>query len=387
MSLSVPLLTSLLSLSLPLLTSLLSLSLLLLTSLLSLSLPLLTSLLSLSLPLLTSLLSLSLPLLTYVFLPYTDCVHFLYPLVPDVLVLCLFLSLVHTPYPCSPPLHLPICCLSPLDLLPLPPPPPPLACCWDVKQPTTAHPPPLRSFIYPFFLLLFFFFFFFWSPLLISTSWSSSLPLPIHCSSPLHLSNSFFLLAPRYSLFLILLYALFPLPRLSSALLLSLAPFGVSYPRRPYPSPTFPQVPSPTGVYLAEDLGPVSRRPTTVKWRQFSQSNRHSTIGTRQTQYHEALPSSANDEVRCDCTFTDDGNASWCLVCRVPMVEWRLDCENCRHLTVVGLHDTGPWFRSNFLCGPFSRWSHTFDLTRRVKCSNDPYSPYLQVFFTVISIA
>ena len=24
------------------------------------------------------------------------------------------------------------------------------------------------------------------------------------------------------------------------------------------------------------------------------------------------------------------------------MVEWRLDCENYRHLTVVGLHDTGP---------------------------------------------
>ena len=38
----------------------------------------------------------------------------------------------------------------------------------------------------------------------------------------------------------------------------------------------------------------------------FSQSNRHSTIGTRQTEYHEALPSSANDEVRCGCTFTDD---------------------------------------------------------------------------------
>ena len=30
-------------------------------------------------------------------------------------------------------------------------------------------------------------------------------------------------------------------------------------------------------------------------------------------------------------------------VCRVPMVEWRLDCENCRHLTVVDLHDTGSW--------------------------------------------
>ena len=22
---------------------------------------------------------------------------------------------------------------------------------------------------------------------------------------------------------------------------------------------------------------------------------------------------------------------------------WNVDCENCRHLTVVGLHDTGPW--------------------------------------------
>ena len=39
-------------------------------------------------------------------------------------------------------------------------------------------------------------------------------------------------------------------------------------------------------------------------------SNRHSTIGTRQTEYYEALPSSANDEVMCDCTFADDGNAS-----------------------------------------------------------------------------
>ena len=87
--------------------------------------------------------------------------------------------------------------------------------------------------------------------------------------------------------------------------------------------------------------GPVSWRPTTVKWRQFSQFNRHSTIGTRQTEYHEALPSSANDEVRCDCTFADDGNAPWNSVCRVPIVEWQLDCENCSHLTVVGLHDTG----------------------------------------------
>ena len=76
-------------------------------------------------------------------------------------------------------------------------------------------------------------------------------------------------------------------------------------------------------------LEPVSWRPTTAKWRQFSQSNRLSTIGIRQTEYHEALPSSANDEVRCDCTFADYGSASWYSVCRVPMVEWRLDCEDC----------------------------------------------------------
>ena len=47
----------------------------------------------------------------------------------------------------------------------------------------------------------------------------------------------------------------------------------------------------------------------------------HSTIGTRQTEYHEALPSSVNDAVRCDCTFADDGNASRYWVFRVPMVE------------------------------------------------------------------
>ena len=41
-------------------------------------------------------------------------------------------------------------------------------------------------------------------------------------------------------------------------------------------------------------------------------------------------------------SFDDDDNASWYTVCQVPMVEWRLDCENCRHLTVVGLRDTGP---------------------------------------------
>ena len=88
--------------------------------------------------------------------------------------------------------------------------------------------------------------------------------------------------------------------------------------------------------------GPVSWRLMTAKWWRFSQSSCHSTIGTWQTEYHEALPLLVNDEVRCDCTFANDGSASWYWVCWVPMVEWRLDCENCRHLTVVGLYDTGP---------------------------------------------
>ena len=89
--------------------------------------------------------------------------------------------------------------------------------------------------------------------------------------------------------------------------------------------------------------GPVSWRPATVKWRQSSQSNRHSTISTWQTKYHEALPSLANVQSHLTSSFANDGITSWYLVCRVPMVKWQLDCENCRHLTVVGLHDTGPW--------------------------------------------
>ena len=103
---------------------------------------------------------------------------------------------------------------------------------------------------------------------------------------------------------------------------------------------------------LDGDQGPVSWRSTTAKWRQFSQSNRHSTIGTRQTQYHEALPSSADMQSHLTMSFTDDGNASWYSVCRVPMVEWRLDCEDCRHSTVVGLRDTGPWCRFTARCLP-----------------------------------
>ena len=96
------------------------------------------------------------------------------------------------------------------------------------------------------------------------------------------------------------------------------------------------------GAIARAEQWSVSWRPTTVKWRQFSQSNRHSAINTRQTQYHEALPSSVNVQSHLTSSFANDGNASWYWVCRVPMVEWRLDCENCRHLTVVGLHDTYP---------------------------------------------
>ena len=44
--------------------------------------------------------------------------------------------------------------------------------------------------------------------------------------------------------------------------------------------------------------------------RQFSQSNRHSTIGTGQTQYHEALPLSANVQSHLTSSFADNGTAS-----------------------------------------------------------------------------
>ena len=77
---------------------------------------------------------------------------------------------------------------------------------------------------------------------------------------------------------------------------------------------------------------------TTVFTVQPSFHHRHST-----NQYHEALPSSTNMQSHLTSSFADDGNPSWYSVCRVPMVEWRLDRENCRHLMVVSRHDTGPW--------------------------------------------
>ena len=61
---------------------------------------------------------------------------------------------------------------------------------------------------------------------------------------------------------------------------------------------------------MSANLGPVyhgDRRPSSDD--SFHSPTVLSTVGTRRTEYHEALPTSANDEVRCDCTFTDDGNA------------------------------------------------------------------------------
>ena len=64
------------------------------------------------------------------------------------------------------------------------------------------------------------------------------------------------------------------------------------------------------------DLGPVScHRRRRQSSDESSQYNRHSIIGTQQSEYHEALPSSVNDEVRCDCTFANNGNASRNSVC------------------------------------------------------------------------
>ena len=68
------------------------------------------------------------------------------------------------------------------------------------------------------------------------------------------------------------------------------------------------------GIMEADD-----RQVTTVFTVQPSFHHRQSTnrvlrsvtiVGERAVTPHETLPSSANDEVRCDCTFADDGNAT-----------------------------------------------------------------------------
>ena len=52
--------------------------------------------------------------------------------------------------------------------------------------------------------------------------------------------------------------------------------------------------------------------------------------------------------MRCDCTFADDGSASWYSVCHVPMVEWWLDCENS---SLDGRRP--PWYRPQVSVGRF----------------------------------
>ena len=106
--------------------------------------------------------------------------------------------------------------------------------------------------------------------------------------------------------------------------------------------------------HKAFNQGPVLWRPTTVKWRQFSQSNRHSTFGTRQTQYHEALPSS--------------GNMHQTSLCRSTMM--------------VALHDTGfvkcRWWNDG--------WTVKSVITRGLSASMTPAPGFLAVIRRIIEL-
>ena len=56
-------------------------------------------------------------------------------------------------------------------------------------------------------------------------------------------------------------------------------------------------------------------------------------------RYHEALPSSADVQSHLTSLFADGS-----MILGLSRADNGVtDCENCRHLTVVGLHDTGPW--------------------------------------------
>ena len=87
------------------------------------------------------------------------------------------------------------------------------------------------------------------------------------------------------------------------------------------------------GIMEAED-----RQVTTVFTVQPSFHHRHSTKPSIIKRYHRRRTCSHTLLRRLPTMVTLDDTR----FCRVPMVECRLDCENCRHLTVVGLHDTGP---------------------------------------------
>ena len=42
-----------------------------------------------------------------------------------------------------------------------------------------------------------------------------------------------------------------------------------------------------------------------------------------------------------------------------------MDCENCRYLTVVGLHDTGPWVERCRLCDVYMARCERSQVARR----------------------
>ena len=105
----------------------------------------------------------------------------------------------------------------------------------------------------------------------------------------------------------------------------------------------------------------ADRQVTTVFTVQPSFHHRHST--------NRVSWSVTNVQSHLNSSFADDGDASWYSVCRVLMVEWRLDCENVvtwRSLTSMlaapggKAVDSGakdPAFNPHF-----SRSSHTGDL-------------------------
>ena len=88
------------------------------------------------------------------------------------------------------------------------------------------------------------------------------------------------------------------------------------------------------GIMEADD-----RQVTTVFTVQPSFHHRHSTKPNIMKRYRRRRTTRWGVTARSPTMVTL--HTGW--VCRVPMVEWRLDCENCSHLTVVGLHYTGPW--------------------------------------------
>ena len=87
-----------------------------------------------------------------------------------------------------------------------------------------------------------------------------------------------------------------PRRRLQVKLAVSCSLYTGTFPSSRSADPTMPGA----GIMEADD-----RQVTTV-----SQSNHNSTIGTLQTEYHEALPSSASVQSHLSSSFADDGNAS-----------------------------------------------------------------------------